>query len=132
NNIRELPQLIIKAPTINIRNAAENVDAWLLAVENDENSPNYQRGTLNTCSDVAVTTSLTDSICDNQLTVNGPVVADTIHLRRTAGSETVASRRGEPAEIFNLRADAYLWGSAYGSSTNQIQTVYSKELSPRF
>lgn len=131
-NVRELPQLIIKAPRINIENDAARVDAWLLAVVNDETSPNYQKGVLNTCSDVAVTASLTDSICDRQLTVNGPVAADIVYLRRTAGSGTTAGSRGNPAEVFNLRADAYLWGSAYGSRTNQIQTVYSKELSPRF
>lgn len=125
-SLQDIPQLIIKAPSINIRNAAEQVDAWLLATSDNGG------GVLNTCSNVTATASLTDAICNNRLTVNGPVVADTVHLRRTAGSETVASRRGDPAEVFNLRADAYLWGSAHGSRTNQIQTVYSKELSPRF
>lgn len=124
--IRELPQVIIKASTINIRNAAERVDAWLLAT----NSTNT--GTLNTCSNVGVTARLTTTICDNPLTINGPVVADTVYLRRTAGSEVAAAQRGDPAEVFNLRADAYMWASVYGSRSEQVQTVYSKELSPRF
>jgi hypothetical protein len=129
---RELPQLIIKAPTINIRNEASQVDAWLLAVIDDGSNPNNHKGVLNTCSNVSETADLTDRICNRALTVNGPVVADIVHLRRTAGSGSTEESRGDPAEIFNLRADAYMWASAYGSQTNQIHTVHSKELSPRF
>lgn len=125
-NIRDIPQLIIRAPTINIRNEATQVDAWLLAVDG------VNGGRLNTCSNVSVTARLTTGICNNKLTINGPVVADTVYLRRTAGAEATGDARGEPAEIFNLRADAYLWARANGSGTSRVQTVHTKELSPRF
>lgn len=125
-DIRAIPQVIIKAPSINIRNAATQVDAWLLAVS-DSGS-----GTLNTCSDVGIAANLTADICNNQLVINGPVVADTVYLRRTAGSNSQPTERGTPAETFNLRADAYLWAHAYGSGSSSVQTVYTKELSPRF
>src|SRR5690606_13493357 len=101
-SVRDLPQVIIKAPTINIKNSAGRVDAWLLAVEDDA------KGVLNTCSDYGTTGDLTINKCNKKLTVNGPVVADIIYLRRTAGSEVQESLRGEPAEVFNLRADAYM------------------------
>lgn len=136
-NIRDIPQVIIRAPTINIRNSATQVDAWLLATAIDsdgdgdidnEDAP----GILNTCSDVAIDANLSANICNNRLMINGPVVADAVYLRRTAGSGSLEAERGEPAEVFNLRADAYLWANAYGSGTGRAQTVHTKELSPRF
>jgi hypothetical protein len=122
-NIRDLPQVIIKAKKINIESGVRRVDAWLLAVSDDE------KGELNTCSNH--TGNLTVSSCSNQLTINGPVVADIVYLRRTSGSENTLEARGEPAEIFNLRADAYMWANAYGLGTGRVQTVYSRELAPR-
>ena len=125
-NIYSIPQVIIRAPLINIRGGATQVDAWLLATSG------AGTGVLNTCSDVGVTVNLTADICNNRLVINGPVVADTVYLRRTAGSDSQPAERGTPAETFNLRADAYLWANAYGSGSSRVQTVYTKELSPRF
>lgn len=127
SSISDIPQVVIRAPRINILGNTERVDAWLLAIGANGS------GVLNTCADIPLTGNagrLTAGLCDRQLTVNGPVLADTVHLRRTAGSDP--STRGEPAEIFNLRADAYLWGNAYSRrGANQVQTVYTKELAPR-
>lgn len=125
-SIRDIPQVVIRAPVINIRGSVTQIDSWLLAVRSNGT------GRINTCSDVSRSAQLSTSICSSRLTVNGPVIADSVYLRRTAGSESQSSQRGDPAEVFNLRADAYLWAKSYGSGTSRIQTVHSKELAPRF
>jgi hypothetical protein len=132
-NIRDIPQVVLRAPQIDIANDAGVVNAWLLAVASTEG----EEGVLNTCSysggeSIAIDKKLTANMCNNPLTVNGPVVADAIYLRRTAGSGSNPDARDDPAEIFNLRADAYLWGSGYGSGMSKARTVYTKELPPRF
>ena len=115
----DIPQLIIIAGNINIRSAATQVDAWLSA-----------EGTLNTCSNVA-RTSINSNNCNAVLTFNGPVMANQIQLWRTAGSGP-GTLSGNPAEIFNLRPDAYLFGITQSSKSGRLQTVYELELPPRF
>lgn len=118
----QIPQVVIIARNINIRNSATQVDAWLLTTGN---------GAINTCSDRAVTAPLNTTVCNSPLTVNGPVATQHIHLRRTAGSDSVANA-GSPAEIFNMRPDAYIWAYNRASQAGKAQTVYSVELPPRF
>jgi hypothetical protein len=125
-NIADIPQVVIRASAINIAGSVGNVDAWLIAT-----TPGGT-GAINTCSDVAPNAQLTAAICSNTLRVNGPVMTDKLYLRRTAGASGGASALDDPAETFNLRADAYLWGSGYGTGTGKVQTVYTKELPPRF
>lgn len=125
SNARDIPQVVIQAPEIRIMGNVHRVDAWLLALDGAGN------GILNTCGDVAIDASLTADMCNEQLTVNGPVVADKIYLRRTAGSNPDGARDA-PGEIFNLRADAYLWGNRYGIGSGGARTVHIKELPPRF
>ncbi len=120
NSINDIPQVVITAKNINIPNNVTRVDAWLVA-----------DGGINTCSTVTLAAALTSSICDQLLTVNGPVMAQKLYLRRTAGSGTGAAS-GDPAEIFNLRPDAYLWSYARAISNGHIQTVHTTELPPRF
>jgi hypothetical protein len=122
NDLKELPQVIIIARNINITNNVTQIDAWLLTT-ND--------GSINTCSDRPLSAPLNSTVCNSQLTVNGPVATSHLHLRRTAGSDDTA-RAGEPAEIFNLRGDALLWAYGRSSASDKAQTVYSKELPPRF
>ena len=122
NDVKELPQVIIIARNINITNNVTQIDAWLLTT-ND--------GSINTCSDRPLSAPLNSTVCNSQLTVNGPVATSHLHLRRTAGSDDTA-RAGEPAEIFNLRGDALLWAYGRSSASDKAQTVYSKELPPRF
>ncbi len=131
-SILQLPQLVIIADRIIIKDAVSNVDAWLVAVGSN--------GILDTCSiNTSDTNSyvlsgddrLTTNKCNLQLTVNGPVIAQHLWLRRTAGSG-VGGASGDPGEIFNLRADAYLWAAARATSSGRIQTVYTTELPPRF
>lgn len=120
-SISQLPQLLIIANNINIVDSVTNVDAWLIA----------KNGSINTCSSVAVGAPLSANLCSNPLSINGPIMAKKLYLRRTAGS-SVAAKSGDPAEILNLRADAYLWAFARATSSGSVQTVYTTELPPRF
>jgi hypothetical protein len=115
----EIPQVIIIAGDINVQSAVTQVDAWLSA-----------EGTLKTCSDVD-RADITIAQCNNPLTFNGPVMAKEVQLWRTGGSEKGAAS-GDPAEIFNLRPDAYLWGIAQGSKSGRLESVYERELPPRY
>lgn len=119
HGISEIPQLVIIADKIIINSDATQVDAWLVA--NDS---------VQTCN-VNTDTYLTINHCNRPLTVNGPVITNKLYMLRTAGSEPNEGS-GDPAETFNLRADAYLWSFARASSSGRIQTVYTTELPPRF
>lgn len=118
SSLRDIPQLVIIAANIDVKQAASRVDAWLVA-----------SGTIDTCSDF--TGNLTSGKCNALLEVNGPVVTNKLVLNRTAGADTGADS-GDPAEKFNLRPDAFLWARLQASGSNKAQTVYSVELPPRF
>jgi hypothetical protein len=115
----QIPQLVLIAGNINIRDSVTQVDGWLSA-----------EGTLNTCSNVN-RTSITINNCNQLLTINGPVMAKDVQLWRTAGSLD-GNDSGAPAEVFNLRPDAYLWGLAQSAQSGRLETVYTHELPPRF
>jgi hypothetical protein len=115
----DIPQVVIIARDINITQDVTNIDAWLIA-----------KGDLNTCSSVGKTSNLTINVCNKLLTINGPAVANKLYLRRTAGSGT-GNSSGDPAEIINLRPDAYLWAYHQALTRGQVHTVYSQELPPR-
>lgn len=121
-NITQLPQLVIIANKIVINSAVKNVDAWLIAVNKINKT-----GEIDTCEVVGNSIN----ICVNPLIVNGPIMTDHLYLYRTAGSGT-AGNSSDPAEVFNLRADSYLWAAAQSASNSRIQTVYTTELPPRF
>ena len=125
--IDDIPQVIIIASNIIIAPGVNNVDAWLIATGTGSN------GYINTCGAVPASSpsGINSNNCGNLLTVNGPVMANKLYLYRTAGSG-VGADVGKPAEVFNLRGDAYLWASAYSLSTGRLPTVSTKELPPRF
>jgi hypothetical protein len=125
-SVAQLPQLLIIANNINIADAVTNIDAWLIV----------KNGYINTCSSnrgapLVVGASLSAGICDRQLTFNGPVFTNKLYLRRTAGSGNGLDYSGDPAEVFNLRADAYLWSAARASSNGQVFSIKTIELPPR-
>lgn len=122
-SIGELPQLVIIARNIVIGANVTKIDAWLLAQAGDGSG-----GTINTCDFVG---QLTSEVCNAPLTVNGPVMAKDLQLRRTGGSG-VGNASGDAAEVFNLRADAYLWSYGEGRSSVRAQTTYTTELPPQF
>lgn len=115
----QIPQLVLIAGNINIQDNVTQVDGWLSA-----------EGTLNTCSNVN-RTSITINNCNQLLTINGPVMAKDVQLWRTAGSQD-GDDSGAPAEVFNLRPDAYLWGLSLSAQSGRLETVYTHELPPRF
>jgi hypothetical protein len=122
-SLEDIPQVVIIANQIRIVGSVTNVDAWLIA--------SGTTGNLITCSDVASASELNATRCNRRLTVNGPVVARHLYLYRTAGAGT-GTQTGNPAEVFNLRPDAYLWATGYLSDDGRLQTVTTKELPPRF
>lgn len=117
HNLEQIPQVVIIAKNITINEDVTNVDAWLIA----------PGGSIRTCDQVGDTVGK----CNKQLTINGPVMTDKLYLYRTAGSGAGADS-GEPAEIINLRADAYLWAYARTLGQGRIRTVHTRELPPRF
>lgn len=119
---RDLPQLVIIANKININQNVANVDAWLVTSDT-------KAGVIDTCGDVNA--PLSDKVCDTKLTIHGPVVAGELHLKRTGGSGTGADS-GEPAELINLRPDAFLWAQLVASGAGKAETVNTTELPPRF
>ena len=123
SSMNELPQLIIIAKNIVINSNVTNVDAWLIAEDGDGNG-----GTITTCDQVP---PLTSEMCNAPLTINGPVSAKQLLLRRTGGSG-VGAASGDPAEVINLRADAYLWAYNEGRSSVRAQTTFTTELPPQF
>lgn len=124
NRAGDIPQVVIIADNIVIDESVTRIDAWLIAT-----GPN---GNISTCSRITnPVAQLNAGVCKDTLTVNGPVVAKHLYLYRTAGSDQGAGS-GNPAEVFNLRPDAYLWATYYTSSAGRLQTVSTKELPPRF
>lgn len=118
NSIQDIPQVVIIAAKIIIKDSVSRVDAWLVADDS-----------INTCYNF--TGRLTSGKCGGLLEINGPVVTDSLILNRTAGADD-GEKSGDPAERINLRPDAFLWAQLQASGNNKAQTVYSTELPPRF
>lgn len=138
-NIYQLPQVILFVDgDVNISSSVTQIDAWIIAT-----------GTINTCSDFRSRTTEADAInrrsdvCTSQLVFNGPVMAKRLTLNRSFGSDPgityrqgtfgAASDRQTPAEVFNYRADAYLWAYAQAGRYDSSYTeTYTRELAPRY
>lgn len=123
SSISDIPQVVIIANNIQIKDTVTNVDAWLIA--------NGASGRIYSCNNYDFSQTLTDKTCDKKLVVNGPVMAKKLYLTRTAGSG-VGPASGDPGEILNLRADAYLWAINRAQGAGRIQTTETRELAPRF
>jgi hypothetical protein len=130
----KIPQLIVIGNRINIDPNVTRVDSWLIAKSSGVPGT---AGIIDTCvlpggyDNKTHTAGLTGDNCDKVLTVNGPVMAEKLWLRRTGGSGT-GSNSGDPAEVFNLRPDAYLWAQTQVTASRRIQTTNIKEMAPRF
>lgn len=123
-NVRSVGQTIIIAKNININQNVTRVDAWLLASDS-----------IDTCK---ITGSLSSTVCNKHLLVNGPVVVasnkdDGLKLNRTAGSEGAGDGIGNPGETFLLGYDAYQWIVNQANVGGvRITTSYTKELPVRY
>lgn len=122
NSPSEIPQLIIIARNITINNSVGQVDAWLITQK-----ASGVGGNIYTCEVIPANSTA----CSRPLTVNGPVITDELLLRRTAGAGR-GPDAAAPAEVFNLRPDAYLWGASQNAGNGRIPTASIKELPPRF
>ncbi len=138
-----LPQILIFAKDIKIAENVTRVDAWLVA-----------DGNINTCSNFSIGTG--NSLqCNKTLVVNGPVFAKNLILNRTAGnyhgtaptsdidvldrslgsvgnSSDFSKGSSSPAEIFNLRADVYIWAYNQAARSSEAVVTYTRELAPRY
>jgi hypothetical protein len=139
---------------ITIAAGVTRVDAWLVA-KNDSSRPGAY-GAIATCDEQSGSSGangvaqwlatpngsgtnytqsnnarLTIDHCRHQLRINGPVIANKLYLRRTAGSGPNTDA-GTPAEIINLRPDAYLWAREHMSTGTVYQVTSEKELPPRY
>ena len=117
-NEGSLRQMVIIANSILIDDDVTNVDAWLIA------SGGSPGGIINTCGNR--TTPFVAGTCDKELRINGPLMARLLLARRTGGGN------GDPAEIYNLRSDSYIWAYHVAQANSSLTTVYSQELPPRF
>lgn len=150
----QVPQLVIIADNITIAAGVTRVDAWLVAKNDRSRLGAY--GAIATCDQQSGSSGanglaqwlatpngsgtnytesnnvrLTIDHCNQQLRINGPVIANKLYLRRTAGSGPNADA-GTPAEIINLRPDAYLWAQEHMSTGTVYQVTSEKELPPRY
>lgn len=160
-NIASIPQLLIFAKNIHIDANVKNIDAWLIAdniytctqglkksdtggiPENPAVYPSIEAATEEHSAGG-------NSICGKQLTINGPVFAGNLSLLRHAGAypgggsrkpgfnpanpvpDLLSDGSVTPAEIFNLRLDAYLWAYSQAERLTQAFVTYSRELPPRY
>lgn len=113
-NAGQIPQLVLIGTDINIAPNVTRIDAWLVA-----------SGTVNTCS----TSDTRASVCNQQLRVNGPIMASQLNLRRTYRSPT---QPDQVAETINLRGDAYIWANRVSRGSGTWRTVHTTELPPRY
>ena len=133
-NVRSLPQLVIYAKNIVIDPSVGEVNAWLITPKD---------GYVSTCGAVFNMTNwlsnVSEALCGKKLRINGPIKAGHLFLRRTYGGRHASSAKndpnmhpGTPAEIINLRADAYLWSYNNYRNTGAISTMNVRELPPRY
>ena len=131
--IEDIPQVVLIAKNINIREGVGRVDAWLVAPGKGSDG-----GFVDTCYGFA--RPLRSAVCAQPLTINGPVIARQMNLWRTrvdtAGCKITTPTDcvdvGDPAEIINLPGSAILWAQAYGQNSSKAQTVGTIELPPYF
>lgn len=114
-----MPQLIIIANNINIHDSVSRIDAWLIAT-----------GTIDTCLQ-APPGGPSANQCNENLRINGPVVANRLLLYRTYGSDDT-STLDEPAEVINFSAGSYIWAQHQAKLSSGLRTVSVTELPPRY
>ena len=141
SSIGQIPQRVIIADKIYIRDNVTNIDAWLIApiIDTCSNAGNGSAagtmpGASTSFGGSPAAGALVSTRCDQTLRVNGPVIASSLFLKRTGGSESGGSldERARGAEVFNLRPDAFMWLYNRFGGGGQMWTTGSRDLPPRF
>jgi hypothetical protein len=123
-NLQDLPQVLIFASNIYIEKDVANIDAWLVAGKNGGT------GIIDTCK--GHTIGIIDAnTCSKKLTINGPVFATKLITNRTHGAGH-ATKSIDPAEVFNLRPDSYLWAYSQASNFRQAVVTHTNNLPVRW
>lgn len=123
-SVEQIPQVVIIARNILVQDSVRRIDAWLLAPTDT--------GLLETCTGRS-TTQLNSSVCNQQLTVNGPITSQKARFNRTAGSDdSNPATQTQVAENLNLPASSFLWEYGRASKTSIPTTVQVTELPPRY
>lgn len=153
NSAAKLPQVLIFADNISIAENVTRVDAWLIAQDGQINT--CAEHTPNSVVAKDARQRFADGSCDKTLMINGPIYAYDLVLPRTAGAthgyspsnpsdvlyrqfgavgNTSDANLGSetPAEIFNLRADVYLWAYNQAQRYSEAIVTYKRELAPRY
>ena len=122
NSVGDMPSLVIIAMgNVFVKDNVKQMDGLFIT-----------RGTFNTCSN-APSGNLSINDCNNQLVVNGSVIAGSLTLLRTYGADgNDDSVRKNPAEIFNFSPEMYLKSALNGSNPSTLRTVDEKDLPPRY
>lgn len=147
SSIYDLPQTVLFVDgNVEISSDVTEIDAWIVA-----------NGTVNSCYEFVSGVTASDAnnnymsdTCTKQLIFNAPVMADDLKLYRSFGSDIITTDRVgtfnylgsigssnaekyNAAEVFNLRADVYLWAYAQAGRYDSSYTEsYSRELAPRY
>lgn len=147
DSIYKIPQVVIFINgNLKITSGVTRIDAWLIV-----------SGDINTCSDFVSGSTQSEAVyrnmstiynrdtdCSRQLIFNGPVLARSLTARRSYGSDNLVSTPGTfgsnsgygkwaAGEVFNFRADNFLWAYAQAGRYNSSYTEsYSRELAPRY
>lgn len=132
-SVNQIPQMVIIAKDINIRENVTEINAWLIATGN-----NTGGGKLTTCTGFAG--AFRSEVCNQLLTINGPVMARELLLWRTkvltenCRIESIDDCRdaGDPAEIINLPGSSILWTRGYSQNSANARTTSTIELPPYF
>lgn len=147
SSIYDLPQVILFVNgNVEISSDVTEIDAWIVA-----------SGSIDSCYEFVSTQTESDAnnsymsnTCTKQLVFNAPVMASSLDLHRSYGADVITTdRRGtfnhlgsvgssdaqkyNAAEVFNFRADVYLWSYAQAGRYDSSYTeTYSRELAPRY
>lgn len=125
--------VIVTKGNLTIHHSVKEVHAWLLV---DGKLSTAEQGISSSASHQTIANN------NNQLTIYGPVRARSIALRRTHGSGIKAHRLNtfdpntdqftSAAERFVDDAEAYIWAYYNSLQKGRIQTVYLREVAPRY
>ena len=130
-----MPQQIIIANKVIFNQRATNYDGWIIA------------DTIDTCnvSPTDKNNGINVNNCNQQLTINGPVMTRYLHLYRTYGGGSNSTARSttdnnnnnkaivaEPAEIFKISPETYIWSYQQALRYSQAFTTYQREMPIRY